>query len=148
MNTFTALQNLKALESHCYAAKEATAHYLQECESNRIEFLPGFQIRDVRDCHDNLEDTYILRLFAEFEVTLRTYWSRAVKRQKPTKPPVSRLLDSLGSRLYVLQDDLNRAHAVRAYRNTIIHGGEASPVTLSEARSYLCTFMSNLPREF
>ena len=145
MNTYEALLKLKALESHCLAAKEATSYYLRECESNRIEFLPGFQIRDMRDCHDNLEDTYIVRLFAEFEVTLRNFWELHVRRSKPT---VFRLLESLGSRFFVQSDVLQRAHAVREYRNTIIHGGEASQVTLSEARSYLCTFMSILPREF
>jgi hypothetical protein len=34
---------------------------------------------------------------------------------------------------------------VREYRNTIVHGGDAPPVTLPEARQSLCTFFGWMP---
>lgn len=145
MNTYEAMLKLKRLESHCLAAMAATAHYLGECESNRIESFRGFGVRDVRDCHDDLEATYLIRLFAEFEITLRDYWERKVRQTKPT---AKYLLESLGGRLFIQYDTLQRAHAVREYRNSIVHGGNAVSVTLSEARSYLCAYMSNLPRQY
>lgn len=32
--------------------------------------------------------------------------------------------------------------------NTLVHGGDRWSVTLAEARSHLCQFLSNLPREW
>jgi len=110
MNTHDVMLKLKKLECHCIAAREATAHYLKECEANRIDFLPGFRVRDVRDCHDDLEVTYLVRLFAEFEVTLRGYWEKEVR---DTRPNVYDLLESLGGRLFVRNDVVRRAHAVK-----------------------------------
>lgn len=145
MNTHNIMLKLKKLECHCIAAKEASAHYLIECEANRIVSLNGFRVRDVRDCCDDLEDTYLVRLFAEFEHALRDYWKAKVRN---TKPVVSVLLRRLGGRLFIRNDEVDRADAVRDYRNTILHGGNAVPVTLADARSHLCTYMSNLPRQY
>lgn len=145
MNPYDVMLNLKRLECHCIAALEAIAYYLKECEANRIAFLPGFRFRDLRDCHDDLERTYLIRLFAQFEIALRDYWEREVR---DTSPRVHDLLESLGGRLFIQYDVVSRAHAVREYRNAIVHGGNAAPVTLAEARSYLCTYLSNLPRHY
>lgn len=145
MNTYDVMLKLKKLECHCIAAMEASAHYLIECEANRIVSLPGFRVSDVRDCHDDLEDTYLVRLFAEFEQTLRDFWKAKVRNKKPS---VYDLLRSLGGRLHIQNDVVARADAVRDYRNTIIHGGNADPVTLKAARSRLCTYLSNLPRQY
>jgi hypothetical protein len=45
-------------------------------------------------------------------------------------------------------DDLAAAHLVRAYRNTIVHGGEADRVSLPQARVHLCTFFGWMPKQW
>ncbi len=85
-------------------------------------------------------------MFVIFEVTLREFWDRAARRR--SHPPVNRLMDRIALRCNVAIDHLERAHSVRSFRNTLIHGGASESVTLADARSYLCRFLSNLPREW
>ena len=49
--------------------------------------------------------------------------------------------------LRIAEDERDNAHAVRRYRNGVVHeGGEgAEAVSLRQAKSYLCLFFSRLP---
>jgi hypothetical protein len=85
-------------------------------------------------------------MFALFETTLREFWERAAQRR--THPTVNRLMDRIALRCNMTVDHLARAHSVREFRNTLVHGGTSQGVTLGDARSYLCRFLSNLPREW
>lgn len=53
----------------------------------------------------HLESTYVVRLYAEFEETLREYWAAV---GKPTQPPMRDLLTAITSRRRV-SDELFRA---------------------------------------
>lgn len=62
-----------------------------------------------------------------------------------------RLKDVLAHLDRVLIEDLvQNVHAVREYRNTLVHIGAPSvpPVTLAECGRYLRAFLSELPREW
>jgi hypothetical protein len=67
----------------------------------------------------NLEVTFVLRLFAEFEGILRNYWLRGMNRQ--TDPPMQQLMDAIAADRNMNATDLVDAHDVRTYRNDIIH---------------------------
>ncbi len=41
----------------------------------------GWSMADARALGDNLEATYLIRLYAEFEVGLRDYWRNYLKRE-------------------------------------------------------------------
>lgn len=146
MNTHHIMLGLKRIECFCLAAKAATAFYLSECVANRTTLTPGITPKDVRDCHRELEDTHLVRLFASFENSLRAFWFGPMG--KTTHPQVKAIMNKVAARQFVRGDVLSKAHAVREYRNAVVHGGSALPVTLAEARSYLCTYLSNLPREW
>ena len=51
-------------------------------------------------------------------------------------------------------DVLRNAHCVREYRNLLVHGDPVKgvcpggPISLAEARKYLCHYLSNLPRQW
>src|SRR5271157_4654481 len=66
----------------------------------------------------NLESTYILRLYAEFEAGLRDYWKNHLNRT--THPPMFQLLQSLADQR-ISTDRLDDADAVRVYRNFLVH---------------------------
>ncbi len=148
MNTHKIIQQIRSCESMCKAGKAATAYFLEVCRSDpsHVPSTGDFRVRDIRACHDDLERTYLVRMFAIFEVTLREFWDRAARRR--SHPSVNRLMDRVALRCNVAIDHLERAHSVRGFRNTLIHGGASEFVTLADARSYLCGFLSNLPREW
>jgi hypothetical protein len=108
----------------------------------------GLNQADLREFARNLEGTFLVHLFATFEAGLRDAWANCFKQT--THPPMRDLLVAVAARRAVPEDDLKNAHAVRDYRNSLVHeGGEASePVPLAVARKYLCTFFSWLPKDW
>jgi hypothetical protein len=100
--------------------------------------------RDFLACREHLEATYVIRLFAEFEAGLRQVW-RVLVRQ--TSPPAQILLDSVAARFFIPATWLAHAHRVRPYRNNLVHEGdeEIEKISLADARSQLCRYMSRLP---
>lgn len=93
----------------------------------------------------NIELTYLVRIFAEFEAALRDVWRLHFKR--PSAPPVSALIDSIGAKCGVPDADILEVHQVREYRNSVVHEGVVSSFKLSlgESRNRLCKFMARLP---
>jgi len=108
-----------------------------------ILHLPQIELSEIRRCSMELEASYFVRLFAVFESNLRQIWEQAMGRD--THPPVRDLLDGCAARQAVPDDILEKAHRVRIYRNSLVHGGEAARVTLGDARQYLCTFLGRMP---
>lgn len=74
----------------------------------------GWEARDGAAFRGNLESTYIIRIYAEFEAGLRDYWRNYL--QRPTHPPMVQLLQSLANQR-ISTDRLEDADAVREYRN-------------------------------
>ena len=91
----------------------------------------------------NLEGTYIIRLFAEFETGARQYWAA----NWDTDPKTVDLLSGLAARCKIPDTQRDNAHLVREYRNALVHEREEEPeaVPIAVARSNLCHFFSFLP---
>jgi hypothetical protein len=147
MKTQEKIREIKTYEQICYAGMAATAHFLKCCQSDRALLLSlSFGEKDVRDCHDDLEATYLIRIFAVFEMTLREYWRTGCGKQ--SHPTVEILLNRIASRRHVEMNLLDNAHAVRDARNNLVHGGQTPPLPLSQARAHLCRFLAKLPFEW
>jgi hypothetical protein len=110
--------------------------------------LRGAQViqADVRTCRDALENTYLVRMFAVFEEGSRDVRRIVYQRQGPVLTYV--LLNQCASRQKIKSDDLAAVHRVRDFRNTVVHGGNATPVTVSQARAWLCTFFGSMPKQW
>jgi len=139
--------SIESLEKMCYAGKAATSYYFKVCQDNpgvlgRLSFRP----RDIRDCHEDLESTYTVRVFAEFESQLRGCWRDYFNRQKRT--PTEVLVDRVADRCSMPVAVVNNVHVVREYRNTLIHGGSGVPLTLTDARKYLLKYLGDLPKDW
>jgi hypothetical protein len=118
-------------------AYEALARVRDELESARFALstiarawhehlaaapTPGgrnLSLADIRRCLDNLELTYVLRLFATFEAILREFWLNGVGRT--TEPDLRPLIDSIGRRRSMDAATLATTHDVRDFRNRIMH---------------------------
>jgi hypothetical protein len=148
MKTYETIRQIKSCESMCASGRAATAHFYDVCRSDPLHIprMANFRARDILACHNDLERTYLIRMFATFEVALRAFWKRNLGRR--SHPTIKRLMDSVASRCSMPISHLVRAHGVREFRNALVHGGESQSLALAEARSYLCRFLSNLPRKW
>jgi hypothetical protein len=108
----------------------------------------GLEKRDYASALENLDATYLIRLFAEFETGLREAWKRACK--KDTHPRMMDLLQAFAARYSIPEDWHARVDDVRKFRNTLVHeqDEEVSPIPIHKARGYLCRFFSRLPPDW
>jgi hypothetical protein len=140
------LERIKAVEREYLVIKQA----VQEALSRNPSLLRsvGLEYADFRQILENLEATYIVRLFAVFEAGVREVWANRYRRR--TAPPMEVLLDSLAARRNIPQEHLTNAHAIRQYRNALLHqaSDDIVPITIAQARRCLCTFFSFMPHHW
>jgi hypothetical protein len=137
------LERIKAVEREYIVARKAVDDFIRALESKTSELPPNTKLRDVHTMSDNLEGTYLIRLFAAFESGLRSYW----RTVKDTVPVAADLIDGVAARRTIPDDTRDDAHEVRRYRNSLVHDidSESDPVAMDDARSRLCTFFARLP---
>jgi hypothetical protein len=140
------MRQLNAVEEEYRVATTAILHVLKAAERDpTLLHRLSIEHRPLRLCLNSMERTYIVRLFAVFEENLRDIWSSWGKR---SRPKTEDLLKGCSSRRKVAPNAADRAHVVRVFRNSILHGGRADAVTLAEARSSLCEFLGWMPLEW
>lgn len=111
----------------------------------------GWDSRDGVAFKANLEATYIIRLYAEFEAGLRDYWANHLN--KTTEPPMAQMLQSLATQRISI-DRLKDADAVREYRNFLVHHELGVPppdmriFTVADAKAHLCYFFGRLDADW
>jgi hypothetical protein len=100
------------------------------------------------DYVNNLEGTYIIRIYAEFEAGLRDYW--LTFRKKDTRPKMFQLINEAIPTQHFPQDTIDKADEVREYRNSLVHDIEDEPgedvvtFTVQEAKKHLCAYVACL----
>lgn len=143
------LERIRAVEREYLAAKAAIT-VLQERLLSEPTFGMGndWHSKDVRNLQENLDSTFLIRLYAEFEAGLRDAWQFAFNRR--TEPQMRDLLIAIATRCYMPHDWLVHAHEVRVYRNTLVHEGQhkITPIPIVVVRRYLCRFFSRLPPDW
>jgi len=108
----------------------------------------GWQQRHAHQFRRNVERTYIIRMYAEFEATLRDYWESFHGRE--THPRMEQLLNRLIPDQHFPQDWIDNADDVRVYRNFLVHDAEEEPpvdmavFTIAEAKKHLCSYIGRL----
>jgi hypothetical protein len=144
------MAEIKAVEREYSAARLATDRLIAVAKSDPtiLDRISDLHLRDIHRTSQHLEGTYIIRLFAEFETSLRHFWSRSKRREPPSR--TRDLLDGVASTCKILDRDIQNAHSVREYRNALVHerDDEVLPISISVCRSYLCTFFKFLDRSW
>ena len=146
-----AFRKLDDVRDEYGAARLAIGHVLVAGKNDpSLNDLGGqgqITFRHLESCARNLEITYFVRLFAEFEGVLRDYWLDGRKRK--TNPPMIDLINSIASYCFVNNDDMQNAHEVREYRNDVIHDHLQHPrFDFQTCRSRLASFVRWLPRKW
>ncbi|MHB1426893.1 MAG: hypothetical protein ACYC3I_27365 [Gemmataceae bacterium] len=137
---------IKAVEREYVVMRQAADHFRQAALGDPTILQEDVQPREIILASRNLEGTYVIRLFAEFETGARQYWSA----NWGTDPKTADLLNGLAARCGIPDALRNNVHSVREYRNALVHEREDQPeaVPIAVARSYLCHFFSFLPLQW
>jgi len=139
------IRQVKIIEREFAAARTAIEFFLRNIRRDPTLLKNPVEVKDVDDAEDRLERTYLIRLFAEFEMIVRGYFRATYRRRPPAR--TRDLLDSVGARRGVTAELVGDAHRVREYRNQLIHEPDADmqAISIAESRSRLCKFLSYLP---
>jgi hypothetical protein len=121
---------------HEYEAVQAAVSALMQDTS-----LPSYS--QVMLADRNLENTYITRLFSEFEGILRAYLA-AYQPSRPVPRAAFRLIDRSASLFRIPTAIRDGAHSVRDHRNVVVHAGiaVASALSFADALSSLNKFLA------
>lgn len=108
----------------------------------------GLRQRDFRTLKANLEQTYAVRLFAEFETSIRSVWAEAFKRK--SYPSATALLNGIAARRSIPQQRLDDVHEVRRYRNSIVHdeSEDVKTIGIEDRLDRLLRFSGHLPADW
>jgi hypothetical protein len=134
---------IKAVEREYVAMRQAADRLLKAALADPTILLENLRHREIARASQNLEGTYVVRVFAEFESRARQYW----EANWPTYPKTVDLLDGLAARCGIPDTQRDNAHRVRDFRNSLVHERDEKTegVPMAIARSYLCRFFSFLP---
>lgn len=144
------LQRIRLIELESIAINIAARRLQEDVRKDPTIISISDQLTptDVASAADNAEATYTIRLFAEFEGGLRSFLSSRLGRAQRAR--TGHLLDRVASRCHVPNRALENAHAVRRYRNALVHEPDdpEEALDINQARRYLCRFFSYLPDEW
>lgn len=142
---FDWLQRVKTVEREHTVIRCSVDYLSSIARIDPIVLPPVIRVRDTDESLVQLEGTYVVRLFAEFETALRTFWIAVRATDPPSR--TRDLVESIGVRNKIPHDHILNAHAVREFRNGLVHEreDEVAPVPIATARKHLCVFLSFLP---
>ena len=137
------LNRIKAVEREYVAMHQAAEHFRQAARDDPTILGGDLRQAEIEMACRNLEGTYVMRLFAEFETGARQCWVA----KWGTEPGTFDLLEGLAARCSIRDTDRQNAHRVRDYRNRLVHEreDETEAVSVREVRAFLCRFFSHLP---
>lgn len=136
-------QRIKAVEREFKSTRLAMDRLLADHERDVNIRRECISLRDLHQASDHLDGTYVIRLFAEFEMASRLFW----ESRRRTKPAAEQLLNSIAALRKIPNDQVQDVHDVREYRNNLVHGSDEYfvPIAVADVRHALCHFLSFLP---
>ncbi len=141
--------NLAAVQQELGAARAALSYVEAETQWSQAKgdaVLKGVSYSHVTAALGKVEQTYLTRLFSEFEGMLRAYLD---KRREKIPPRAYDLINKVAKprRANVPDDKRDAVHLVREYRNAVVHdqGSGAAAVSFREALSALNQYLVFFP---
>lgn len=140
------LARIKAVEREYIAVRQALDRFREAVRNDPTILRGDLRPREIVPASENAEGTYVIRIFAQFETGLRQYWLTF----RDTHPKTEDLLDGVAARDRIPHDNLENAHAVREYRNTLVHEREDAEdlIAIADVRAHLCRYFAFLPPEW
>ena len=127
-NVYDWHDRIKAVEREYQAVRSSVGH-MRRVITDGAEGLTGATVGDLLTANENLEGTYLIRLWAEFETAVRSYYGWLV-HDPDSRIGTHDLINTVAGvrRGRAISEDVRRAvHAVRDYRNTLVHAATTRP---------------------
>ena len=139
------INRLKGVEREFRVVRHAIGQLRVAVADGRAD-LPGrTTARDLAAAHRQLEATFLIRLWAEFETAVRSYYGWLTNDPDPRIRAIDLVNAVAASRRGRAVADSVRVdvHEVREYRNSLVHDRDdpTPPVVLSEARRRLNNYL-------
>lgn len=142
-------ERIKSVERQYFVAEKAceALETALRADPDRLTGV-GLDAADLAAFRSNLLDTYFIRLFAEFETSIKDYWKNGLSEDPKIR--IMDVIDSLAARRRVLDTIRAQVHAARKWRNKLVHEGdsEAAQVELPDARRSFGKFPGFLPDDW
>lgn len=138
------------LQAARYALGRAEAKWNAEAGTAAAEFRGKVTLDEIRRAADNLDRTFVMRLFSEFEGILLDYWEDGLGR--PTEPKAVDLINGIAASCPLPIGDAHRddVHHVRRYRNNLVHprAERVDPLTVDQCLSRLGKYLAYFPQNW
>jgi hypothetical protein len=143
--SYQLIRQLKAVREEYDTARAALAFTKRQWPVVHAEpELQGGTFRALERTVENLEATYIARLFAEFEAVLRRHYAHV--RPGRRIPGSDGLINGLGAHYRIPAEQREQAHRVRRFRHSVAHADPGPDlVPFVDALSWLNQFLSFIP---
>lgn len=138
-------RRMRSVEREYQAARFAVDRALHQVREDHSLLTGDLRVRELERTAERLEDTYLLRLFAEFESGVRLFFQRTRRRRPPSR--TEDLLNSVAAMRRIQDEQLQNAHHVREHRNSLVHERDqpADALSIVDARRHLFHYFSFLP---
>jgi hypothetical protein len=138
------------LSASHYALGRADVMWDPEAGTNIANHRGDVTLNEIRRAKGNLDHTFLLRIFAEFEGILLDYWHAGLGRR--TSPKVSVLITRIASipPVPISDNHRNGVHHVREFRNMLIHAQSepVEPLTIDQCLNRIGKYLAYLPQKW
>jgi hypothetical protein len=143
--TFAWLMRLKSIEREYTATRLAIDRLKQHTMGNPDILVENLKFGDIKGAADRLENTFVVRIFSEFESALK-HFLRAQGVGIPRS--VKGRVNNVKALMRIPKDDTKLVHRVRINRNNIVHDSNTivESVTMRDSTKFLCTFLGRCQR--
>lgn len=152
MTRSDAFNRIRVVLNELAAARFSVARTARESELEPTVLAltdPTLCPSDLKICARNLDITYTLRMFSEFEAVLRDYWSAIQPCPRARRMRMQLLMNRVAARQYIATKVLDDAHDVREHRNDVVHDRLRVPrLTFHDCKSRLARFTGYLPLQW
>jgi len=138
-------RRLKAIEHEYRVANLGMRRLVVHARSDPTILESDMKFSGIGEALDNLNNTYAIRLFAEFETGLRHFWE--AMRLDPEPRSIAEIIDRVASRHRIGSEQLANAHRVRKDRNRQAHDNEeeGEAIDVRDCRRFLNAFFGEMP---
>lgn len=151
---FELIDQVKAAEREYYAVAHAVEYHRKAVQAGDVKLPRGTSPRDLAGAAVQLEPTYLIRVWAEFETALRSF-RRYMEKAPDDRIGTKNLIDwaaGVKQGRAISEDVRDDVYEVREYRNFLVHerdDGDPPPrAAIDLARRRLNTFIQKLPERW
>ena len=142
---FERIDRIKAVQREFRVVADAIERLGAAVADGRVALPGGTSARDLESARRQVEATFLIHLWAEFETAVRSYYGWLTNDPEPRVRAIDLVNAVAASRQGRALADAERVgvHEVREYRNSLVHDRDdpTPPVPLPEARRRLNTYL-------